>query len=736
MATALNAQELSNVLYSIARLMPCITDTRPDVLEVLLQEIDRRVALGQGQHDQPGSTRRNRRNQLPHQPESSSTKCLASQTDWAVTAQVEQPVMSGLMCHSPYGRPGVGGLSPAQLFNPRDLAMLAWSLAILAPASPTLRRILTAAVASVNISIADAPSTATDKGDAADAGGTELGELQTQPYNLFGLVQLYGANYAACLAAATTGASGGDVNSDKQEPKARVLEMDVTEGDGDGDCSYSESCGDGGCNECGDGGGGGGGGRSDAAAALVRAAAAAMLQAQRAAEAIGGAPASSINECNSNSDGPYTRKAASAAGEEEDGRRRRGGGQGGRGKGGGDTSGQSGVWREMVRFGPLGACPPLFRACRDAWFLNTASTKPSDLQTAVAAVLRNRRLGGGGGGGTIDSSASGSCGGGVAGQTRGVVFVAEEVLTPDRMLRVDLLVQYDGWLVLLEVDGPSHFAVELYGKQVNTSNGDSSSVSRIADATMRGRDGTGTGSNDDDGAVQDDLISATACPTSCGTENEENQCHGDADFSGRVDDGNEEEARLVTASAGKVRSARGDSKLPAAAAVALRRQGLLRPLGDTVLRNRFLAASLGLRAAGFREGGPAVLTHTGANDPWVIESLLVQLPRGEGAKEEDGKGRLASTARSGEGGYGCAGLGMGRDVDAVGSTAGITGTNGSHGGGASDGVSAISSSGSGSGLVRGVALTTLSYADWNAAGNSPRDKWARCLQPLLVRCLG
>ncbi|GLI64399.1 hypothetical protein VaNZ11_007665, partial [Volvox africanus] len=731
MATALNAQELSNVLYSIARLVPYFRETRPDVLEVLLQEVDRRVELGQGQHDQAGTNRRSRRNQLPREQES-TTKCLRKQTYSAETVLVEQPATSGLMPHSPVSTTSEGTLSPAQRFNPRDLAMLAWSLAILAPASPTLLRILKAAVAAVDSSSTDPTSTTTDTGDAADAGVTELDELQTQPYNLFGLVQLYGANYAACLAMTTLDAIGGSADNDLQDPKAMVMiKMDVKERYGDRDYSFSKGCGDGGCS---DGGGGGGGGRT----MLVRAAAAAMLQAQRAAEAIGGDQARGISKCTSNSEGHNTGKAASAARKEGEGGRR-GGGEG-------SMSGQSRVLKEMVRFGPLGACPPLFRACRDAWFLNTASTKPSDLQSAVAALLRNHRWGGGGSDGGIDSSTRGSCGGSgaVASQTRGVALVAEEALTSDRMLRVDLLVQFNGWLVLLEVDGPSHFAVELNGKPIDTANGDSSSFRGAAD-TMRTLGGTGSGCNND-GAAQGADIGATAYSTSCGKENED----GDPDFNGSDDSGDEEGDRLVTDGLGEGNPARGNSKHSAAAAMALRRQGLLRPLGDTVFRNRFLVASLGLLAPGLQEGASVVHASTGVNDPWVIQSLLVQLSPGirpAAAAKVDGKAALAANSESVAERHGCAGQGQGqgRDGDAVGPTAGVAGTGGSDGGGTACAACASSGgaidtnsigNGNGCGLVRGVAVATLSYAEWNAAGSTPGDKWARCLQPLLAQYLG
>ncbi|GIL52200.1 hypothetical protein Vafri_7906 [Volvox africanus] len=746
MATALNAQELSNVLYSIARLVPYFGDTRPDVLEVLLQEVDRRVKLGQEQHDQAGTNRRNRRNQLPRQPESSSTKFLREQIDSAETGQVELPATSGLMSHSPFGAPGEGALSPAQRFNPRDLAMLAWSLAILAPASFTLLRILKAAVAAVDISSSDVISTATETGDAADAGDTELDELQIQPYNLFGLVQLYGANYAACLAAATPDPSGGNTDKDLHEPNSMVMiNMDVKDYYGDGDYSYSKSCGDGGCSG-GGGGGGGGGGDGGGDKMLVRAAAAAMLQAQRAAEAIGRDQGRGINKCTGDSEGHNTGKAALAAGKEGDEGRREAGRRGG---GDGSMSVQSGGVREMVLFGPLGACPPLFRACRNAWFLNTASTKPSDLQSAVAALLRNHRWRGSGSGGGEESSTPGSCGSGgaVASKTRGEILVAEEALTPDRMLRVDLLVQYNGRLVLLEVDGPSHFAVELNAKPVDTANGDSSGVRRISD-TMPTLGGTGSGCNDDGVSVQGAHISATAYSTSCGKENED----GDANFHDSDDNSYEKGDRLVTAGLREGKPARGNSKCSAAAAVALRRLGPLRPLGDTVLRNRFLAASLGLQAAGFQEGALTVYASTGVSDPWVIQSLLVQLPPGSrpaAAAKVDGEGALVPNSESVAERYGCAGqgLGQGRDGGAVGPTAWVAGTGGSGGGGtacaasasiggAGDTISSGCGNGNDSGLVRGVAVATLSYAEWNAAGSTPGDKWARCLQPLLARYLG
>ncbi|GLC52454.1 hypothetical protein PLESTB_000630900 [Pleodorina starrii] len=547
-APALNAQELSNVLYGAARLMPYMADTHPRVLDALLSEVDRRLA----------GTRANRHNRPNRQRE------------------------------LPYESAAANG----QQLTARDLAMLSWSVAILSPASPTLRRLLDAAVAVAAVAVAAtaaAPmAAAADDDPAAADGGEPLYELQSQPYNLFGLVQLYGANYAACLAAA---ASADVVTSADGAAAVGVAAAAAAAGDGDGD--------------------------GGAVGAVVRAAAAAMRQAQRAAEAIGA---------------PTDGGAAADAGGKSDG------------GGGGDDDG-GGAEEEMVRFGPLRSCPALFRACRDAWLLNTASTKPSDLQSAVAAALRDRSSSGGGGG--------------------GVTAVVEEALSPDRMARVDLLVQYDGWLVMLEVDGPSHFAVEL--------------ASYRSDVYGNGGGGDGGGSNGRDADARD--VDGGA---------ELGQGGGDVDMGRDGGRGGGVAAATAAVAAAVTAGQRGRGRKPARSPS---RSGL-RPLGDTLLRNRFLAASLGLAANGgggdprvdssILEGAGGVLSAAaGASaccsaetaDPWIIERLLEQLP-------------------SPEVGGGVASGGAGREC------------------------------------VRGVVLASLTFAQWNAGS---RDKWAGCLAPLLDR---
>lgn len=305
----------------------------------------------------------------------------------------------------------------------------------------------------------------------------------------------------------------------------------------------------------------------------------------------------------------------------------------------------------MVRFGPLAACPALFRACRDAWFLNTVSTEPSSLQEDVVAVLKDARQkaaadGGGDGSGGSKGREEGDNSVAPRRNSKRVAVVevlAEETLSPDRMMRVDLLVQYDGWLVLLEVDGPTHFAFELCNKQGWLDR-------RAGDGVSGEVGGAGDGHSNDVSAasVVDDRLS------------------------GRDGD------------VGAVMGVHGRKKDSPA-----RRQSELRPLGDTVFRNRLLAASLGRipgeELEGKENGGlPARLREA---DPWVVRALVEQLP-------SRFRGMFEAQAGLEQGG------GSGGD-------------------------------GSGGGLGLHVAVATLTFAEWNAAG--PREKWAGCLEPLLAR---
>ncbi|KAG2496801.1 hypothetical protein HYH03_005208 [Edaphochlamys debaryana] len=509
--------ELAVVAHSAARLEPCWGAAQPQQLQALLDELDRRLAL-------------------------------------------------------PAEESGAWGPAGPRL-GPRDLAMSARAVAILAPDSLTLGRLIAAAAASTAGQLledaspplpepttdgADDDDSEPEDEDAAGRDGRQANTGGAAPYHMYGLASLYQANLVAALVAASGTAAA------------------AAEPSGDGGPAGLQGAGDG----------------IRRAAEVVRLAAEAMLRAERAAAAFGGGRAVSAGP-----DG-----AVQTAAETE-----------GEGEGQGAT------------YGPLGANPQLFRAGRNAWLLNTCdgSTTTSAVQRQMAEALRSASTASASpsaaavSSSTAAASASSSiAAGGTAGGGAGrVVAVAEEVLSPDRMARVDLLVLYDTalygrWLVLVHVDGPMHFAVPL----------------------------------------------------------------GEAAAGGRGE------------------------------AAGLRR------LGETVLRDRILAASLGLPWQSqqapdlYRPAASATAVATAAAvDGWAVQMLLRQLPPGpevDALVNEHCTASLAGAVSSSEGGAAASGGGAGDLRGEVGRKCGVA----------------------------GVAAVVVDYRAWMRASE---DGWAACLLPLM-----
>ncbi|KXZ53954.1 hypothetical protein GPECTOR_6g873 [Gonium pectorale] len=444
----LRGPELCQLAYSAAVLMPHLAASHPELLQALLSAIDRYLALPVT-HDGDGAV---------------STQVGVS------PSSALPPAMTPAEAAASGPGPGVGAAAVASCPlappapPPGDLALLSWAVAVLDPASPTLHSLLTAAAAAhaarpppggrslaedvegsrLEVAAAMGPKGSSDAGGVEGAFGDDSGDggeagdagfaardpwvgpggfqqsaaVGSSSYHEYGLSQLYLANYVACLAAEAAARAG----QEGQEAEAGA------------GAAHAQS--------------------------VARLAAAAMRQAE--AEAGRAAEALAAGDSSAYAARPGQRAGTrDGAGELLAGHERYTSAACGGGKGAGDWKGDG--CEHLIAFGPLASSPALFCAARDAWYQVTTATCGSALHAAVASALRTAAAAGtgpaaaAGGAATTDGGGAGR-GGGCSWLVGGV---AEEALSPDRMLRVDLLVRYGNWLVLIQVDGPLHFAKEL-----------------------------------------------------------------------------------------------------------------------------------------------------------------------------------------------------------------------------------------------------------------------------------
>lgn len=625
-------------------------------------------------------------------------------------------------------QPASISLQPSSSLLPRHLCILAWSLAVLRPASPTLHNLLRTAAHVASTARVGAPTTPAAPGAGGSAGayssgGTAAGGQAVRavplPYHVYGLSQLFLANYAASLAEAVCGVeavAAGELMHEQHAgpgpgaegaccaPQAAVTHagraaQDMMGHDGVRSVNVGAE-----------------GGLVQGAVALARTAAAALRWRRRQR---GSEPASRRDGRDGGGGGQDSGLALSGSftvAAEPAERRARGQEQ------------EVEVEEQEAGFGPLWEHrPELFAAAADAWVETTRGTIRSALQGAVVGELR----GGQGAGGPGQCAAEGTgveANGtearflgrvgevvvdvGVEGSGRMCVrveveAVGEEVWLPGWVFGVDVLCRVrvvwlgaggagteglaaragagisnkrgaragqvgrgrgggvaredegEVWLVGIQVDGPSHFVV--------------------------GATEGGTG--------------ATAAPQPA----REEVLRGGGSLGGR-------DAELVA---------------------------LLAVVGETALRDWCCALALGaVEGAQRGQQGQGLYSHVAPPplpsgvlavrrhpDPWVVACLAEQLQRPVGQEGQWTRGAQPCISTAG--------------VATHMRAAGADGDGG--GGGDGGGVQARRRQ---EGRVAGLALVRVSHADWRWAGEEgevqgererERGRWSGCLLPLLAR---
>ncbi len=670
--------------------------------QALLDEVDRRVAATWPLPMAPGSATppARRQSNLHHPSTASTTASYPTPLDAHSSASASDR-------EPPQPAPTPPSQSPPLL--PRHLCILAWSLAVLRPASPTLRALLRTAAH---------VAAATDKAssECTTAGGQAVHTVPL-PYHVYGLSQLFLANYAASLAEAESGVEAEAVGQ-------LVHQQHGGPGPGaEGACCAPPAAATHASGAAPHGSLAGGGSRTvdvgtegcpgQGALAVARTAAAVLRwrRRRRGSEPVSqGSGWDGGGGCHDSGvalSGSFTGAAAEAeqrAQEQEEHVDEE------------EEAGFGTLWKH---------CPTLFAAAADAWVETTRGTIRSALQGAVVGELRGRQGAGGGeteGTGVEKSAVGVSCrgrmgevevdvGDGGSGPERvrvrvEVEAVGEEVWLPGWVFGVDVLCRVR--LVRLGGGGEGTEGLAAWAE--------------AGSKATRGAGGGQVGSGRGDGGV--------------GSEGEGEvwlvgiQVDGPSHFVAAATEGGTGAATTLESARGEARG--GGEALGGRGAGAV---PLLSVVGETSLRDWCCALALGpvegaqqgqqgqglyahVRAPPLPRGVLAVRRHP---DPWVVACLAEQLQQPLGQE-----GQWTQGAQPCSGAAGAATHARGASADG--------GGDGESGGGGARARRVQE------GRVAGVALARVSHADWQGVegqgegqGQGEGGRWSGCLLPLLAR---